>query len=256
MTKKKSKPREAAVNIHIEQGDSIEGTWSQEEQKMTLRVMREGQNISAKKIEFNIYYMRDSKKPKFLNRIEFNKSSDFTLSHSDAIKQFDHCWAIDTNKKEIFGEIANISVITEGDPSGSGNFKAMFGMVFGLTVGNPELYAWRKFISFIMANIEGSSSKQFALIVDSELDKIGMFNERKLPLHGDFFLPENWSLIYATSDSGKESIFNKMLSESDNKATKLINWAAKLEKNVKHWQPISDENTHQPTFLSLQEIEL
>lgn len=256
MAKTKPKPRNGLVNIHIERGDSLEGVWHQTEQKMTFRVIRGGKVISAKKVNFAIYYMRDSNKPKFLNIVEFQKSSDFTVSHDEVLKQFDHIWAIDTNKKEVFGELANVSAITEADPSGSGDFRATLAIIFGLTKDNPELFGWRNFIEIIMANIKNSSEKKFALIVDSELSKISKFNNRELPLHGDFFLPENWRLIYATSDSGKESIFNRMLIESDKTSSKVISWMSKLEKNVKHWLPITDENTHVPTVIPLNNIEL
>lgn len=254
MTNTKPKPRTGVVNLHIEQGDSIEGFFSKERQEMTFHVLRQNKKISARKVEYTKFYMRDSNKPKFLNKIEFQKSSDFTLSHLEALKKFNLIWAIDTNKKEIWGEVANVSVITEGDTSGSGDFRSTLAMIFGLTAENPELYAWRKFICLVMDNLENSSSMNFGLIVDSELDKISKFNDRELPIHGGYFLPENWRLIYATSDSGKESIFNRMLAESDKNSTKTMNWMAQLEKNVKHWQPIVNEEEHQPTILPLINI--
>lgn len=256
MAKTKPQPRKALVNIHIETGDSINGVFDKQNQSLSLQVIRDDNIISAQKIEYTKYYLRSSNKPKFLNKIEFQSSSDFTLSDTEIVQKFDCMWAIDTNRKEIFGELANVSAITEGDTTGSGEYTATLAIIFGLTKDNPELFGWRQFINIIMTNIPNSSTRRFGLIVDSELDKISQFNSRKLPIHGDFFLPENWTLIYATSDSGKESIFNKMLSESDKTSSKVINWVSKLEKNVKHWLPITDENTYIPTFLPLKKLEL
>lgn len=256
MAKNKPKPRTAIVNIHIQQGDSVEGIFDEKKQIMSFKIKRQDEVVSAKKVVYTSFYKRDSNKPKFLNIIEFQKSSDFTVSHEEALQRFDHIWAIDTNKKEIFGELANVAVITEGDTNGSSEFTSTLAIIFGLTEGNSELFSWRKFISFVMSNLTDSSLKQFGLIVDSDLGKIRQYNSRELPIHGDFFLPENWTLIYATSDSGKESIFNRMLIESDKVSKKVMAWVSNLEKNVKHWRPITDEDNYQPTFLPLLNIEL
>lgn len=256
MAKTKPKPREAIVNVHIEHGDSIDGLWDSKKQVLTLRVIRNEKNISARKVVLTQFYMRESGKPKYLNEIELKKPSDFEFSHSNLLKKFDYFWAIDTNQKDIFGSIANVAVITASNTFNVAEFKSTLAIVFGSIEGNPELYAWKKFICFVMNNIENSLSKSFALIVDSELGKLSQFNSQELPIYKDFFLPENWTLIYATADSGKQSIFNKMLIESDKNSTKLMNWMAKLHKNVKHWKPVDNENKYQPTFVDLSEIDI
>jgi len=218
----KIKPRTVVVNVHITDGDEIATEWNEKEQKMSIKVLRNNEQISAKKVELSTQYDRKSK-PKVLNKIEFNKSSDFTVSTSDALKQYTHAWGIDTNKKDINGLNANVSGITVCSTDGNNDFYPVAALLFGETEGNAELFAWRRFITYIESTLPENFSGKLALIVDSEMSLIPIINERKAPIHGDFYLPSNWKLIYATSDAGKENVLNKILSCSDKKATEILN---------------------------------
>jgi hypothetical protein len=40
------KPRIAQVNFYVELGDSIQAEWDEENQRLALKVIREGQNVS------------------------------------------------------------------------------------------------------------------------------------------------------------------------------------------------------------------
>lgn len=247
---KDKKPRKAIVNIHINDGDSIQGEWSQREQKLSMQVFRDGKNISAEKIEYTTLYER-TRKPKILNKVEFKRSSEFTVSHSESLRNYNQIWAIDTNKKEIFGQVANVSAVTVCDCNGSEEYYPVLAIIFGLTKDTPELFGWRKFIEFVTLSGCHNPSHRYGLVVDSDFLRIAKINNKELPIHGSFFLPANWTLIYATSDSGKECIFNKILSESDKASSKILDMISGLESNAKHWNAIVDEEQHQPAFLPL-----
>jgi hypothetical protein len=246
------KPRKAIINIHIEQGDSIERVWDEKRQVLTLKVMRDEKNVSAKKIQFTTFYLR-SKKPKILNQLEFNRSSAFTVSHGDSLKQYAQVWAIDTNTKEIFSQTAHVSAVTVCSTDGMEEYFPVLAIIFGKTKENPELYGWRKFIEFVQAANQYSPEHRYGLIVDSEFSKISEFNSRNSPIHGNFYLPPNWILIYATSDSGKESIINKLLAKSDKASSAVLELISGKQSNAKYWQPINNEEQHQPAFFPLVE---
>src|ERR1700754_230683 len=140
------KPRKLAINIHINQGESIDGIWD-EKQRLSFRILRDEKVVSAKKIQATTYYER-SKKPKVLNQLEFRRSSEFTVNHDNVVTGYSQLWAIDTNRRELFRQIANVSVVTVCSTDGSNDYYPVLAMVFGEVVGNPELYAWRRFIEF------------------------------------------------------------------------------------------------------------
>jgi hypothetical protein len=56
-----------------------------------------------------------------------------------------------------------------------------------------------------------SAGQRIGIIVDSSLGLINDFNERKRPVVGRAFLPENVQLIYASSDTSMDQVVNKSL---------------------------------------------
>lgn len=246
------KPRKMVITTHIEQGDSIEGVWDDKRGVLTLKVLRDGKNVSAQKVQMTTLYERP-KKPKFLNQIEFKRSSEFTLEQSALLQRYEQLWAIDTNRKEIFDQLANVCVVTACNTSNPEEFTPILAIIFGETKNNPELYGWRKFIELVQNTEQYDLQKRYGLVVDSEFSNVSKFNDKSIPIHGNFYLPHNWDLIYATSDSGKENIFNKLLSESDKASSDLLKLIAQKKNNAKHWNPILDEEIHHPSFLPLVE---
>ena len=60
------------------------------------------------------------------------------------------------------------------------------------------------------------------MIVDSELERLKEMNARALPVDSGEFLPEGVTLIYASSDAGKESVLNSALSIADAASTQIF----------------------------------
>ena len=60
-----------------------------------------------------------------------------------------------------------------------------------------------------------SSEQKIAIVVDSDLGEIDFYNKRTRPIVPGYFLPKNFSLVYASADSGSENLANHMLKLSD-----------------------------------------
>jgi hypothetical protein len=240
------------INVHIEEGDSIEGDWDEKDKAFSIKVYRNRVNISAKNVQVTTFYDR-TKKPKILNKIEFERSSRFTVRQSELLKQYEQVWAIDTNMKVLFNQAAHVSAITVCSTDGREDYFPVIAIIFGKTKNNPELYGWRKFIEFVQTSELYNQAHRYALIIDSELSNLPEFNNKKLAIHGGFYLPENWNLIYATSDSGKEYIINKLISTSDKASSLVLKKISDRQSNAKYWNIIDDEEQHQPIFLPLAE---
>ena len=61
-----------------------------------------------------------------------------------------------------------------------------------------------------------------AIIVDSDLGNIPDYNARKKPIIGSFYVPDKMTLVYASSDTGKEYLANRLIAVCDTEANKLI----------------------------------
>ena len=205
---------------------------------------------SAKKIQLTTFYQKPHK-PKILNQVDFHKASDFSISYGQMLKQYSQIWAIDTNPRTIFGKVANVSAITVCSTDDDEVYFPVLAIIFGDIDGNPEVFGWRKFIEFVQSTTQFSSEHHYGLVVDSDFGEINSYNERKKPVCGTFYLPENFDLIYATSDRRNESIFNKLLSESDKTSKKVLDLISTKESNSKCWNPVSDVERHPTCYLPL-----
>lgn len=92
----------------------------------------------------------------------------------------------------------------------------------------PENCNWKYLIEFIMHHKQFHKKARIALVVDSDLGNIPDYNERVKPIYKKYFLPDNFTLIYATSDK-KESLFNSMIRLCD---TFLKSFAEQLKTKI------------------------
>jgi len=60
------------------------------------------------------------------------------------------------------------------------------------------------------------------IVVDSEQDYIEAYNKRLKPIIDDFYLPENFELMYASADASNDTILNQAITYCDKTATQRI----------------------------------
>lgn len=75
-----------------------------------------------------------------------------------------------------------------------------------------------RLIEFLSPRICG----KIAIVVDSELGNLPLYNTRKIPLLGDKFLPDNVELIYASAERDANSPLNKVIRTCESDAKSLI----------------------------------
>jgi uncharacterized protein YuzE len=242
------KPRIAQIDITLEANDSVELKWHEEKQIASIMIHRAGKIVSAHSLQLTTYYERE-KKPKFINSIPFRKSSEFTFDQADTLALYDQVWAVDTNSKSAFGCTVNVTALSVVATDRSEAILPFGLILFGKTKGIAELFGWRQFIKLAMSHSQYHESHRYGLIVDADLPNIKRYNNRTLPIHEDFFLPNNFELIYATADKGGDSIFNRALKRSDNLAKLALTSIIRLEKNAKYFLDIDDEAKHEIAFV-------
>ncbi len=247
---KNRKPRTVVTNLYIENGDSVDCIFDKRKQSISLGILRKEKSVRPSNIQLSKLYLR-KKKPKVLNRIDFKKPNEFSINDSDAIKLFDQVWAIDTNKKDLFSRVANISAITVCSTDGHEVHYPVLAIVFGETTIHPETFGWRKFIEFVLNLNAYDPAHKYALIVDSELGNINAYNQKRMPICGNFYLPDNFQIIYATADAGKESIFNKLIGQSDKVSASLLETVSKNDNNAKYFMPVEDIENHSVAYVDI-----
>ncbi|WP_374556028.1 hypothetical protein [Aquitalea pelogenes] len=169
-------------------------------------------------------YLKENGKYKQTLSIPSNIHNPSSELH-EQLSQFQVIYAIDSNSKTINGQeiVASCAVHISLKYSGNsiwetGEFTRLPVAISIATESNPEPFAWRRLIEYLSPKIPGN----IAIVVDSELGSIPLYNSRSKPICDDFTLPPNTQLIYASSDRDLSSPLNKAISICDSDATKIL----------------------------------
>lgn len=148
------------------------------------------------------------------------------------MKNFDVVYAADTNTKPIHGgkHLFSIGCVFKGtitqthDNGGtlSPEPYAIYGWVWS-GEHTIEQQTWVKAIQKIQS--EEPENRRIAFVVDSDLGNLEAYCNRSKPLHKDFYLPPNFTLLYASADRSDEWP-NQMIKRCDKLA------GADLEKSL------------------------
>ena len=162
-------------------------------------------------------YLRECGKPKILRSIVRTTNDHFG---DNPWKKYDKLGFIDTNSKDDAGQHFFVSsssfLLWQNGDRRFGNIHRN-DLLIGLCSAdfNPERVAWCDFIYRMQASNLLSATDKMLLVVDSEKSLIASINERTEPVFSDFFLPDGFSIAYATSDAGAESWINKEMRRRD-----------------------------------------
>ncbi len=176
---------------------------------------------------FEYGYERESGKKKILTTGPVIPDACF-INPSLPFADFDHVFAVDTNTKNIGEDRVSVAAITyccvglkNGNQFSLSVPILMAWYEYRNVEGPPENLAWKELIEAILRNPELQKG-EIGLIVDSDLGKHKDFNKRVLPIYENFYLPERFRMLYGSTDGGKESLVNKLISFSDKRSNYLL----------------------------------
>lgn len=173
------------------------------------------------------------KGPKIITKIP-QESRRPLMTPQSYVEAFDVVFAIDVNSRLIREEWYSVGAmavletleivkdsngITEKVVSNINMFGALIhGKNFGT---NPDPWFWKVAIEegVKLQYAKYSDDLRVGLVVDSELGRLDQYNTGALPIFGDYHLPKNFRLVYASADTGSDFTLNKLMSLCDKEAT-------------------------------------
>lgn len=243
--KKGKKPRTYSVTPDMGKPVSANGFFC-DPKTGEFKLLNDGQVLNPISATVEQSYER-KKGSKILNRV-VTKPTHLFANPNRVLEQFDTIYAVDTNTRVINSLSTSVTGIVGGEntkPIILGNTSIMFRPIKCFEFRNvsckAENLGWREVIKAIVSAATYNERKRIALIVDSDLGMIDSYNRREVPIIDDFIIPKNFSLIYASTDSGNENIANKMLKLADWMSTDILN-LLKLNKNEEGLQFIVGEH--------------
>jgi hypothetical protein len=189
---------------------------------------KNSERVPLKNIYDKSYYERLSGKHKVLNETSI-VHNPIILNEYEQLKCYNAIFAIDTNTKFLGQNRMSVCSIFQCECYYRGEKDIGFSVyrIGNLAAKNlpdklEEKMAIVNLIYTIVTLQEYNDSLKIAIITDHDLENIKKYNNRELPIINDFYLPENFLLIYATADAGKENVFNKLISLCDKEASKVL----------------------------------
>ncbi|MGZ5491930.1 MAG: hypothetical protein ACXWE6_14500 [Nitrososphaeraceae archaeon] len=190
-------------------------------------------------------YKKDSGKVKAVIISHSDNKSAYFSQRRNIETQYDFIAAIDTDTMDIKGNKISITSswfsnqnLKEGKNILTFHVLPSFILCNVRNGLNPEIIGWHMFFQYLLPLIKLKNdlcNKKIGLIVDSEQDSHANINSRKQAYYKDYFLPDNVSLLYASTDH-IDVLPNKILKSCGNSnkiiKRKLINEEINLSNTV------------------------
>ena len=224
--KNKKKPRSYSVTLDMGEPVTANGMYY-DPKSGKVALLNNGRELTARKATVEQTYERN-KGPKVLNRAIL-KPTEMFVNPNRALEQFDEIYAVDTNTRELNSIMVSVSGIVGGKNTKimisnhtSVTYRPLKCLEFHNVMIKPENLGWMEAIKAVKRAPQYSDRNRIAIIVDSDLGMINSYNHGEAGLYDNFYLPNNFSLIYASADSGSENIANKMIKLADNISSVIL----------------------------------
>jgi hypothetical protein len=220
----KKKPRSRHITFDFGKPTTINAV-SYDPKTGLTQMFHDGVPVSPERAVVEQAYERN-KGPKVLvwTSVPFDKAF---ANPNRALEHYSEIYAVDTNTKMISGELVSVSGVVGGVnipvPGHTAiRYRPIHCVEFRGIEGNPEKVGWVEAIEGISRSPMFSPQKKYALIVDAYLDKLVSFNERSEPMIDGFYLPPEFTLVYASTDTANETLANQMLALADKISTVIL----------------------------------
>lgn len=176
-------------------------------------------------------YTRDNQGQKIINRL-IELPERLTVVPDMLLTHYTWVLAIDTNKPEerlpniVFTGIVLSKVLPQTD----GRLELSIYQEDVIEIHNLNLPSERFGWSFVCKSIINQFPEDLvAVIVDSDLGQIPAINRREEPIQDDFYLPNRFELLYASSDPGDRYIANDLLKLCDRNTREVAKLVASTQ---------------------------
>lgn len=193
------------------------------------------ESITQSRGHFRIERMRhgdNTKKPKVIAAGPTNNSI-VTIDPDAFLFQYDHLFFVDTNTKSdgFSGDRISVTAAVHAfvDKSFEGaddEFSLLYHQFdateFRNSTVDPERLGWALVLRAINQSSFDDPSNRIAIVGDAHLGAHKQIAAGKTPVIDGVFLPEHIDLIYASSDTGKESGLNALMNWCDRAASFVL----------------------------------
>ena len=214
------KPRATTVTFDFGTPVNADGTVVRPDG--TIDITKDGEPLVPADSWLRVAYER-SKGPKVLSEVYFG-SAPPVGDPNFALLRFSMVFACDTSTKLIGDTKVSVAAVYEAqriwkEPSAVRvRLQPRVAFEFRSIEEAPEKVAWSR----VLRAYKGPTDVQICLVVDAHLTELPDINARRRPIIQNEMLPSWATLSYASADGGKEYVGNRLISECDREASRII----------------------------------
>jgi hypothetical protein len=171
-------------------------------------------------------YTKKDGKEKLLTSIPNKVALDIPLYLGT---QYDRFYAIDTNTRQIKSDRISVATIYECYTRKINQqqldlfYRNAGNLIFkNAPKGLEEKFSWKHSIDLLCSSKNYKTEMRIGIITDHDADNHSTFNSGTSPIIGRFYLPKNFTLLYARSDAGTENIMNWLLGKCEKNAKAIL----------------------------------
>ena len=161
---------------------------------------------------YKLSHARESNVPKTI--FKGTTDGEYVMAPNSVFHIHEHVFAIDTNTRTIDGNAVSMAGVIHAYLDGE---QLKYGPIsvfeFWDAEITSEILGWYALIQSIVEN-NFFDDKNIGIIIDHNLGDLEKYNNREIAISGDYFLPENMTLIYASADKAA-GIANMLIKFAD-----------------------------------------
>lgn len=246
--KKTNTPKPVKMTISYELPNGHSGLKFGQDEFGQLKIIdKDGQEVKPLRSTRSIFYDRDTK-PKY-QTVLHQDNNYTTIGGLKELSKLQSFFVIDTNSELIANKRVSVSFLMRLKLVAIANeYKVLpfdknvfIFEFFGVPDDeNPEMLAILKLANDILATEPNSHDSHIWFINDSDLAKHQDFSTQTLPIYGSHFLPNQFRIVYASSDTGADAI-NQLFKIADGKAKEYLNKIKNGSFGGKHHSPLKED---------------
>lgn len=188
---------------------------------------KEGKEVTPEYVERGVHYQR-TKGPKYQTR-SLVVGDYASVGGLEELTKLESFIVVDTNSVEIEGTKVSAAYFVRARLVAEGDAFRIISLdhrghayEFHDVPENPEMLAILKIAHDILQGRDGLPiNSKIGFVTDSEMGSHAAISARQQTIYGKHNLPEGFSLIYASSDTGQE-LANTLMRFCDNQSTKYL----------------------------------
>ncbi|MCK5295952.1 MAG: hypothetical protein KAJ75_03595 [Alphaproteobacteria bacterium] len=214
-------PKPVNLSFEFKPPDGVTATATFKQSGEIVFTDEKGKEIVPDYMERSTNYDR-SKGPKIQGRHK-QINSLATIGGLKELTRYDSIFVIDTNTKIVDGNQISVAcfmccrLVIEEERFRVEYEEKLNLYEFHNIEGNPELFSILKVVNDILNSTKNQTEFKIAIVTDTELGSHDNINSRMTPIYGHHYLPNGFTLLYASSDTGKE-VLNCLLRSCDKEA--------------------------------------